>query len=443
MKDENKTKKQLIDEMESLRKRIALLEKFEIELKQAEQDLRESVGRYFSIVEHTEDAIYVLFDRKFEFSNEQFMELFGLTREEANSPNFDFMTLVAPESQTLIREKMRQGYGGDFTVQQYDFTGLTKDNRKIECETSVLFIPYKWGVAIHGILRDVTMRKRINEELQKQRKDLQPILNSIPTSIFYTDRKHRFVQVNEAFCKFLGLSRDDIIGKTIADLFPDLPEPQLTHYFEDDDQVITSGKPKRGVIESYPAAIGQRWIQTDKVPYRDVKGNALGVICLAIDISDVRVTREKLWYLSFHDVLTGLYNQAYFEEEMARHENGRLFPTSIVTIFLTDLKSVNKSHGIEAGNELLRRTSQILKGFRSEDLVARIKGDTFAALLPFSDKSTGENVVKRIKDALVSHNKSYQGPPLNLSFGVATGQKGCSLSDVLKQSEGQIHRGKS
>jgi diguanylate cyclase (GGDEF)-like protein len=174
------------------------------------------------------------------------------------------------------------------------------------------------------------------------------------------------------------------------------------------------------------------------MPFRDDAGNIIGVICLAIDISDLRETEEKLWYMSFHDVLTGLYNRTYFEEELRRLENGRQFPISVVTVKVDDLLAVNESKGVAGGNELLKQTAKILKIFRAEDVVARIGGDRFAALMPSSDPSNGEDVLLRIRMSIEAHNKQHKGVPLNLSVGLATGEKGCSLFDLLTQAEAAV-----
>jgi diguanylate cyclase (GGDEF)-like protein/PAS domain S-box-containing protein len=439
-KESGKTKKELVDEVTALKDRIAELEAIEKLTAQAQIDFGEKIGRYFPQVEHMDEAMYVLFDRKYEFVNKRFAEMFQVTSEEACSPHFDPMTLVAPESRRYIKDKFRKGATGEFKTQQYEYTGVTKNGSFIECETFVLFIPYKWGVAVHGMLRNITVRKRIDEELQRNRSDLQIVLNSIPTSIFYTDVNHRFIRANKAFCKSIGFPMESIIGKTLTELFPNLPEEQLFHFFDVNERVMNSGNSKRGFIEIFPSVRGRRWIQNDRVPYRDDNGNIIGVICIAIDISDFRETEEKLWYLSFHDVLTGLYNRTYFEEEMYRLENGRQFPISVVAIRVDELQAVNDRDGIAAGNELLRRTAKILKIFRTEDVVARISGEKFAALLPLSDKVTGENIIRRLKETLETQNKHYRGEPLHLSFGVATGEKGGSLPDVLKEAESSMRR---
>jgi diguanylate cyclase (GGDEF)-like protein/PAS domain S-box-containing protein len=435
MRTSSRTKKQLIDEITALELRISEMEATEREVGQAQWDFGERIGRFFPQERHIEESIYVIFDRKYEFINDQFAEMFGVTPEEVCDHGFDPMKLVAPESRNFIQEKFRKASRGAFSAQQYEFTGMTKEGARIECETFVLFIPYKWGVAIHGMLRDISMQKRIGEELQRHRSDLQIVLNSIPASIFYTDREHRFIQANKAFCKSLGFPLEQILDKTFADLFPNLPAEQLSHFFEVSDQVMSSGISKRRFIEILPSVRGRRWIQNDRMPYRDDAGNIIGVICLAIDISNIRETEEKLLYMSFHDVLTGLYNRTYFEEGLNRLEKGRQFPISVITVRVDDLLAVNESAGIAAGNELLVRTAKILKIFRTEDVVARIGGDRFAALMPSSDPSIGENVLMRLKMKIEEHNKQYEGEPLKLSVGLATGMKGCSLFDLLTQAE--------
>src|SRR3990172_6316228 len=156
MKAASKTKKQLIDELVTLQVRVSELEALEREASHASQEFGERIGRYFPQLNHRTEAIYVIFDRKFEFVNDRFAELFGVTPEEACHHGFNPIKLVAPDSRRFIKEKYREGIRGNFSVQQYEFTGLTKDGVKIECETYVLFIPYKWGVSMHGMLRDIS-----------------------------------------------------------------------------------------------------------------------------------------------------------------------------------------------------------------------------------------------------------------------------------------------
>jgi PAS domain S-box-containing protein/diguanylate cyclase (GGDEF)-like protein len=433
LQDSKKTKKLLIEELEELRKKNAELE--EIRKGQIEElrKANEAIGCYFPLLEQLNDCIYVIFDRKYEFVNQTFEELFGYKVNEICNPSFDFMDLIAPESRKLVQKKLSQGYRGEFNIQQFEFTGIRKDGKKIECHTSVIFIPYKWGVAVHGILNDISARKRINEELQKTQEEIQTALDSIPTSIFYSNLENQFVKVNDAFCKLLGMKRENILGKKISDLFPNLSEDQFTQYWRDYKEVIETGKARRGMIEMFPSNTGRKWIQTDKMPYKNEQGEIQGVVCLAIDITTIRETEEKLWYLSFHDVFTGLYNRAYFEEEITRLEGSRQFPITVIEMHLQNYATVHDKIGISAGNDLLKSTSELMKMFRTEDVVARIESDKFVALLPLSTESIGETILARLNQALErQHAKSGVKP--EISFSIKTAEKGTSLSELLKNA---------
>jgi len=435
MKDEKKTKQQLIGELGLLRRQVADLE--EIKSKQTDEIrmLNERMGYYFPRIEQfNSDALFVIFDRKFEFVNTAFEEIFGFEAGEIVGSDFDTMKIIDPDWRKFVQNKFREGLRGDFSVHQFEFIGLKKDGRKVGCEASVIFIPYKWGMAIHGVLHDVTMRKRVNDELQRNIDKLQSALDSIPTSVFYLDSDQRFIKINQALSKLFRLPAASILGKTLSEIFPNLPPDQLSHFIQDNAAVMLSGNPRRSMIEPIPTSRGRRWVQTDRMPYRDDKGNKNGLVCLAIDITDIRETEEKLWYLSFHDVLTGFYNKAYFEEELLKLDGSRQLPISIIMTKITNYDSVNQKKGNEAANELLKRTASILKVFRTEDVVARVAEDKLAGLLPQAPAEVAEVVLQRIKKSLEHNNKQHE-IQLELKFNVLTKEKGGSLSGILREAD--------
>jgi len=133
------------------------------ERKKLEDELKRSEKKHRNILQQSNDAIYLLYNRKFEYINDKFKEMFGVTLEEVNKPEFDLMDLVAPESKKLMEEKLKNVKKDHDLSDKYEFTALSKDGKKIEVEASVNYIKYKDGIASQGILRNISERKQLEK----------------------------------------------------------------------------------------------------------------------------------------------------------------------------------------------------------------------------------------------------------------------------------------
>jgi len=145
-------------------------------------------------------------------------------------------------------------------------------------------------IGLIGIARDITDRKRAETELERQRAELRLILDTVPALIFFKDRTHRYVRVNAELVRLVGMAQEDIEGRTDAEL----GSPHAERYAHDEVEVMTTGVPKRGIEEPLFTSGGTRWLQTEKLPYRDATGQIVGVVGLAIDVTDRREATEAL-----------------------------------------------------------------------------------------------------------------------------------------------------
>lgn len=185
------------------------------------------------------------------------------------------------------------------------------------------------------------------------------------------------------------------------------------------------------------------WVELYTVPVPTGARQAPLYFTALTDITTRKEAEEQLKHLNAHDALTGLYNRAYFDEEMARFQSGRQFPISVVMADVDNLKQVNDRSGHAQGDEFLRRAAQVFKAaFRTEDVVARIGGDEFAALLPGSNIPHAEEIVQRVRTNQAALNATGLEPPLSLSLGSATARKGDPLVKALKQADERMYREK-
>jgi len=128
----------------------------------------------------------------------------------------------------------------------------------------------------------------VSEHLRQQREEVQTILDSVSAYISYKDRGGRYIRVNKALADVARIPQQDWIGKTFAEIVPTCEE--VGAYADED--VLATGKARHSPLESLELPKETRWIQSDRVPYRDSSGAVVGVIALSVDVTD-RMEAER------------------------------------------------------------------------------------------------------------------------------------------------------
>ena len=180
------------------------------------------------------------------------------------------------------------------------------------------------------------------------------------------------------------------------------------------------------------------WCEISLRASLDGEDQIIGWTGVTRDVSSRHNLQEKLDYLSMHDSLTGLFNRAYFLEELKRLEFSRLYP---ITIMLADLEGLDKityQYDMSSADELVKHAANLLRAvFRSEDMVARISGDEFIALMPRCSARAAEKALQRVVNMVEAFNMEQPTLPLGLSLGIATAEAGQSLANTLKAANSQ------
>jgi diguanylate cyclase (GGDEF)-like protein/PAS domain S-box-containing protein len=254
----------------------------------------------------------------------------------------------------------------------------------------------------------------------------------------------------EGEMRYISPAGEEISGYSVEELmkFPETCEAiihsdDLHLWREHAHEADKGGKPIPIEFRIVTKQGDVRWISHICRPIYDENGAFLGISGSNRDITEHKTAEEQLRFLGTHDMLTGLFNRAFFDAELDRLAKGRQFPIGIVMADVDGLKKVNDHHGHGAGDRLLQRAAQLLKNtFRAEDFVARIGGDEFAILLPHADFHIVGELLKRVKSSQESINCSGSECPVSLSLGAATVRKGKRLLRALKLADKRMYQHK-
>lgn len=144
--------------------------------------------------------------------------------------------------------------------------------------------------AIIGIVHDVTEVKHAEIELAKNYSILNEIVESSADVIFIKDLSGRYIMVNSAASRLLGKSILELIGKKDLEIFS---EATASQFMTNDRQSIESGV-MQFFEEECDINNKHYYFHSAKGPYRDEKGNIAGTIGISRDISDIKLSKQKL-----------------------------------------------------------------------------------------------------------------------------------------------------
>lgn len=155
----------------------------------------------------------------------------------------------------------------------------------------------------------------------------------------------------------------------------------------------------------------------------------------------------RLEYLSYHDMLTDVYNRNHFEMELKKARGEEAYPLSIISADLNGLKAVNDAQGHPAGDKLLVQAANVLKksiGEQGRGFVARAGGDEFVVVLPQTNVEEARRLMVLIRENIARHNAGQPQAPLSLALGVATAVSAdISLLNLYKIADDLMYEDKA
>jgi PAS domain S-box-containing protein len=257
--------------------------------KRMEKALAESERQHRTLVEAAPDVIYsVSSDGRIISLNPAFEKITGWKCEDwIGKP---FTGLIHPEDVERAVDSFQKTLAGKSEITELRVRSKSGEYLVGEF-ISVPLIEDGKIVGELGIARDITSRKAYEENLQRITTTLHTLIQAIPDIVYFKDAERRNLIVNSAFEKFVGLKKEEIIGKRDEEIFPADLAAQCR---KSDEEVLSKGVAVRVEEQTVDRKGNKRVFDTIKVPIRDRNGNIAGLIGVSRDITEHKLIEEKL-----------------------------------------------------------------------------------------------------------------------------------------------------
>ncbi|MDI3547427.1 MAG: hypothetical protein PWR10_1079 [Halanaerobiales bacterium] len=410
------------------------------EKKRIEDQIRNLAQEYETIINYTQDAIFLVNVENQEFKyhrlNSIHEKLTGFTTEKikGKSP----IEIVGKKLGKIIEANYRRCLEEKKTISYEEELELPAGKRVWHTNLSPVIVNGE-VVQLVGVSRDITERKQMEKKLKQNENEYRNLFEESPIGLVKVDNKGNIIDINKEMLNLLGSPGKE---ETLQFNLLKMSNLQIAGLSQQLELVIKKGRPISGE-KFYTSYWGKKlWLNYSIKPILDEKGEVTEVIIVCQDTTEKRKAEERIKYLTFHDSLTGLYNRAYFNEEMKRYNTERQLPLSIIIGDVNGLKLTNDVFGHQEGDNLLIKVARIIKSScRQEDLVARWGGDEFVILLPQTDEKVAREICLRIKE---SCRKSRAEPiKPSIALGYATQKEpGEDIRDIFKKAEDCMYKNK-
>ena len=415
---------------------------------QTESLLRDSEIRFRTVFDQAPVGITVANPDGVLYMNPAFEKIVGKSASEAM--NRGNLSLVHPEDAEAADVMFQKLISGE--ISEYDMTKrLVRPDGSIawaHMYCSMLHTEKPTGTYLcmmEDISEEIKKENNLRDSEKKHREIsgfLRTMIDSIPDHIFYKDVNGVYLGCNRAFEVASGITQNRLIGHTDYELF----DAETARLFISADNVVINERKEHRTEETVIYPDGRSIItETLKTPYYDGAGKVIGLIGISRDITDRKRKEDEIHYLNIHDVMTGLYSRAYFDDELYRIDEAGELPYSVILGDINALKLTNDLFGHNEGDHLIIESARLLKFCCPTGIVARTGGDEFSILLPQTGEEGIKEIVARINKTFQEHESLREGQKYftSISLGYATKQKPDeSVVRLLKTAEENMYRRK-
>ncbi|WP_245445856.1 PAS domain S-box protein [Mesorhizobium kowhaii] len=394
------------------------------------------------------------------------VKMLGYADGELDSDPNHWLTMIHPDDRETVAEADRAHLDGNTPYFEAEFRMRHKDGhwmwildrgKAIERDEEGRLIR-----AI-GSLTDITRRKEAEARLTvsaamlaDEKERLRVTLQSIGDAVICTDAANRVTFMNPVAEKLTGVAGGEALGKMLGHVY----------WAVDEETGHRIGVTRPAIGGRAPADQNSRAVLVRRddtrcsirqvvSPIINERNEFCGLVIVFQDFTDARALQRQLAHAAAHDALTGLANRSSFIRAMeelvdqARKDDtsGKGSGHQFMFIDLDHFKLVNDTGGHAAGDALLKRVAEAVRGVLGpEDIVARLGGDEFAVILKSGSAAGAKIAARSIIDAIRGLDFTWDGRPhvIGASIGLAAISANCGeVDEIIARADAACYAAKA
>ena len=227
------------------------------------------------------------------------------------------------------------------------------------------------------------------------------------------------VYVNDAFTEVTGYSAEEVIGKTPRILQKDGTDREELARIR---VALEKREPVRATLKNFSKSGKEYWVDLSMLPLKNHEGLVTHFASIQRDITEYKKLEQDLQILCRTDPLTTAANRRAFNEtlsqEFSRFKRSQK-QYALIMIDLDHFKTINDQHGHSVGDQvLIEVTERCRDNLRVHDIMARLGGEEFCILLPYTDSTQAEKVAERLRAMIEKKPIIVDGLRLKVTISV-------------------------
>jgi PAS domain S-box-containing protein len=283
------------------------------ERKKAEEALIESEEKFRNLAEQSPNMIFINRKGRVVYANKECEEVMGYKREEFYHPDFDFMTLIAPEFRQFIKTNFGRHMKGE-EIKPYEYGLITKDGERLDAIITTKLMKYGGEDSILGTITDITERKKAQEALKESEEKYRAIVERAPDGIVTVNLKGIITSCNTALLEQTGYSEQDFVGRHFSKN-PTIRIKDIPKYLKIFGSLVAGKVPEPLEFVGIHKDGSEHWGEIH-ISIIKKRGKTIGFQAMTRDVTERKQAEEKL--REYQEQLKSLASQLTLAEERER-----------------------------------------------------------------------------------------------------------------------------